>query len=320
VLQRRNLLLAAAALPAHRLALAQDYPNRPVQLIVPFPAGGVTDLVSRIVATRLGTELGQSVVIDNRAGASGILGSGIAAKAPADGYTLLMGNISTLAVNSATFAQMPYDPVASFAPVGMVAVQPLLVAVHPDVPARTLPELIALAREKPGALNFGTAGSSIQLAVEQFNNMAGIRMTHVPYKGSAPAIADLIGGQVQLLFDPISTLHPQARSGKVRALAVSTATRSAVAPELPTIDEAGLAGYDVSSWQGIVAPRGTPPETVALLERALAKVLAQPEVQAQFAKQGVAAAPSTPQAFAQFIAQERTRWQQVARQAGIRPE
>jgi tripartite-type tricarboxylate transporter receptor subunit TctC len=320
MLQRRNLLLAAAALPAHRLAVAQDYPNRPVQLIVPFPAGGVTDLVSRIVAVRLGTELGQSVVVDNRAGASGILGSGIAAKAPADGYTLLMGNISTLAVNSATFAQMPYDPVASFAPVGMVAVQPLLVAVHPDVPARTLPELIALAREKPGALNFGTAGSSIQLAVEQFNHMAGIRMTHVPYKGSAPAIADLIGGQVQVLFDPISTLHPQARSGKVRALAVSTATRSAVAPELPTIAEAGLVGYDVSSWQGIVAPRGTPPETVALLERALAKVLAQPEVQAQFAKQGVAAAPSTPQTFAQFIAQERTRWQQVARQAGIRPE
>ncbi len=320
MLRRRNLLLAAAALPAHRLALAQDYPSRPLQLIVPFPAGGVTDLVSRIVATRLGIELGQTVVVDNRAGASGILGSGIAAKAPADGYTLLMGNISTLAVNSATFAQMPYDPLASFAPVGMVAVQPLLVAVHPDVPARTLPELIALARKRPGALNFGTAGSSIQLAVEQFNHMAGIRMTHVPYKGSAPAIADLIGGQVQVLFDPISTLHPQARSGKVRALAVSTATRSAVAPELPTIAESGLAGYDVSSWQGIVAPRGTPPETVALLGRALANVLAQPEVQAQFGKQGVAAAPSTPQAFAQFIAQERGRWQHVARQAGIRPE
>ncbi|KQP35201.1 tripartite tricarboxylate transporter substrate binding protein [Pseudorhodoferax sp. Leaf274] len=317
---RRTFLLHGAALLCGGTALAQDATGRPIQLIVPFPAGGVTDLVSRIVAARLGTELGQSVVVDNRAGASGILGSGIAAKAAPDGHTLLMGNISTLAVNGATFAQLPYDPVASFTPVGMVALQPLLVAVHPEVPARTLAELIALARDRPGALNFGTAGSSVQLAVEQFNHMAGIRMTHVPYKGSAPAIADLIGGQVQVLFDPISTLYPQARSGKVRALAVSTATRSAVAPELPTVAESGLAGYDVSSWQGIVAPRGTPPEAVARLERALARVLAQPEVQAQFARQGVAAAPSTPQAFAQYIAQESARWQQVARQAGIRPE
>ncbi|WP_326537882.1 Bug family tripartite tricarboxylate transporter substrate binding protein [Pseudorhodoferax sp.] len=320
MLDRRTLLLGTATLLGSGTALAQDAAGRPIQLIVPFPAGGVTDLVSRIVAARLGTELGQSVVVDNRAGASGILGSGIAAKAAPDGHTLLMGNISTLAVNAATFAQLPYDAVTSFTPVGMVAVQPLLVAVHPDVPARTLAELIALAREKPGALNFGTAGSSIQLAVEQFNHQAGIRMTHVPYKGSAPAIADLIGGQVQVLFDPISTLYPQARSGKVRALAVSTAARSTIAPELPTVAEAGLAGYDVSSWQGIVAPRGTPPEAVARLAQALAKVLAQPEVQAQFAKQGVAAAPSSPQAFAQFIAQESARWQQVARQAGIRPE
>lgn len=317
---RRTLLLAAAAALACGPGWTQGDAGRPIQLIVPFPAGGVTDLVSRIVAVRLGAELGQPVVVDNRAGASGILGSGIAAKAAPDGATLLMGNISTLAVNSATFAQLPYDPVTSFVPIGMVAIQPLLVAVHPEVPANDLAELITLARSQPGSLNYGTAGSSVQLAVEQFNHMAGIRMTHVPYKGSAPAISDLIGGQVQVLFDPISTLHPQARSGKVRALAVTTAARSAVAPELPTVAESGLTGYDVSSWQGIVAPRGTPPDTVARLAQALARVLAMPEVQSQFAQQGVAASPSSPQAFTDHIAQERMRWQQVARQAGIQPQ
>lgn len=299
---------------------AQGYPSRPIQLIVPFPAGGVTDLLARIVAVRMGTELGQPLVVENKAGASGVLGSGIAAKAAPDGYTLLMGNISTLAVNTATFAQLPYDPSASFAPIGMVGIQPLMIAVHVDVPARNLGELIALARSKPGTLNFGTAGSSIQLAVELFDSMLGIRMTHVPYKGSAPAITDLIGGQVQVLFDPISTLYPQVASGKVRALAVTTRERSPAAPQVPTVIESGVADYDVSSWQGIVAPQGTPPDVVLRLNTALAKVLALPEVKEQFAKNGATASASTSQAFADFIKTETARWKQVAQQAGIKPE
>jgi tripartite-type tricarboxylate transporter receptor subunit TctC len=319
--RRRALgVFAAGAAALAAPAWAQSYPAKPIQLVVPFPAGGVTDLVSRIVAARLGTELGQSVIVDNRAGASGVIGSGFAAKAAPDGYTLLMGNISTLAVNSATFAQLPYDPVASFTPVSMVAIQPLLIAVHPDVPAHTLAELIALAKARPGSLNFGSAGSSIQLAVELFDGMAGIKMVHVPYKGSAPAITDLIGGQVQVLFDPISTLYPQAQAGKVRALAVSTAARSPTAPKLPTVAESGLPGYDVSSWQGIVVPHGTPAAIVDRLHGALAKVLALPEVKAQLAKEGVTASPSSPKDFSKYIASEIGRWKKVATEAGVKPE
>jgi tripartite-type tricarboxylate transporter receptor subunit TctC len=315
------VLATLAALLCSFGARAQSaYPNRPVQLIVPFPAGGVTDLLARIVAVRLGAELGQTLVVENKPGASGVLGSGIAAKAAPDGYTLLMGNISTLAVNAATFAQLPYDPSASFTPVGMVAIQPLMIAVHPDVPARNLGELIALAKAKPGTLNYGTAGSSIQLAVELFDSMLGIRMIHVPYKGSAPAITDLIGGQVQVLFDPISTLYPQAASGKVRALAVTTRERSPAAPQVPTVIESGVAGYDVSSWQGIVAPQGTPPEVIERLNTALAKVLALPEIKEQFAKNGATPSASTPPAFAEFIKTETVRWKQVAQQSGIKPE
>jgi len=322
-LPTRRRALSAFAAGAAAIALptwAQNYPAKPIQLVVPFPAGGVTDLVSRIVAARLGTELGQSVIVDNRAGASGVIGSGFAAKAAPDGYTLLMGNISTLAVNAATFAQLPYDPVQSFTPVSMVAIQPLVIAVHPDVPAHTLAELIALAKAKPGVLNFGTAGSSIQLAVELFDSMAGIRMVHVPYKGSAPAITDLIGGQVQVLFDPISTLYPQAQSGKVRALAVSTAERSPTAPKLPTVAESGLPGYDVSSWQGIVVPHGTPSAIVERLHAALAKVLAMPEVKTQLAKEGATASPSSSKDFSAFIGSEIGRWKKVAIQANIKPE
>jgi len=259
-------------------------------------------------------------VVENRPGASGVLGAELAARAAPDGYTLMLGNISTLAINSATFAKLPYDPVKSFAPISLLAVQPLLIAVNPSVPANSLAELVALAKARPGKLNYGTAGSSIYLAVEFFSSQTGVKMNHVPYKGSSPAIADLLGGQIDLLFDPFSSLYPQARAGKVRPLAVSTERRSTVAPELPTVNESGLATYDVSSWQGLVVPAGTPREVIDRLHAAVLRSLASPELKAQFAAQGAEPTPSSPQKFDQFIREELARWQKVARDAGVKPE
>jgi tripartite-type tricarboxylate transporter receptor subunit TctC len=315
---RPILLLVGLAFAA--IALAQPYPARPLRMIVPFPPGGVTDVMSRSVAARLSTELGQPVVVENRAGASGIIGAEAAAKSPADGYTILMGNISTLAVNAATFAKLPYDPIASFAPVSMVAIQPLLVAVHPSVPVQSLPDLVRLAKSKPGELSYGTAGSSIHLAVEFFSSAAGIRMNHVPYKGSAPAITDLIGGQLQVLFDPFSTLYPQVRAGKARGLAVTTERRSSVAPELPTVSEFGFKGFDVSSWQGLVVPVATPKDVVDKLHRETVKVLGSADIKEQFAKHGAEPAPTSPEKFGEYIRGEIARWQKVGRDAGVKPE
>ncbi len=314
------LITAPITFAIPSLAQAQGFPSKALRLIVPFPPGGVTDISSRVVAQKLSTELGQPVVVENRAGASGVIGAELGAKAPADGYTLTMGNISTLAINAVTFAKLPYDPIASFAPVSMVAIQPLVIAVHPSVPAQTLGELVALAKAHPGKLNYGTAGSSIYLAVEFFNTAAGIKMNHVPYKGSSPAITDLVGGQLQVLFDPFSSLYPQVRSGKARGLAVTTEKRSSMAPNLPTVAERGYPGFDVSSWQGIVVPAGTPKEVVERLNRELVKALGSQDVKDQFAQHSAEASPSTPEQFGAYIKQEIARWQKVARDAGVKPE
>lgn len=301
-------------------AVAQDYPSKPLRLIVPFPPGGVTDIVARAVAAKLAIELGQSVVVENRAGASGVIGAEAGARSPADGYTLMMGNISTLAINPVTFAKLPYDPIASFDPISMVAIQPLIVAVHPSLPVKSLSELVQYAKSQPGKLNYGTAGSSIHLAVEFFSTAAGIKMNHIPYKGSAPALTDLIGGQVQVLFDPFSSIYPFVASGKVKALAVTTDKRSATAPTLPTVAESGYANFDVSSWQGIVVPAGTPKAVIQRLNRELVKVLSLPEVKERFAQYSAVTAASTPEQFSSYIKEENARWQKVAIDAGIKPE
>jgi tripartite-type tricarboxylate transporter receptor subunit TctC len=314
----RTLILLAWAFAG--LAFAQPYPSKPLRMIVPFPPGGVTDVMSRAVAVRLSAEMRQPVVVENRAGASGIIGAEAGAKAPADGYTITMGNISTLAVNSATFAKLPYDPVTSFAPISMVAIQPLVVAVHPSLPVQSLQDLVRYAKSKPGELSYGTAGSSIHLAVEYFSTVAGIRMNHVPYKGSAPAITDLLGGQLQVLFDPFSSLYPQVRGGKARGLAVTTERRSSVAPELPTVSELGYKGFDVSSWQGLVVPAATPKDIVEWLHRDTVKLLGSAEIKEQFAKHGAEPAPTSPEKFAEYIREEIARWQKVARDAGVKPE
>lgn len=299
---------------------AQGFPNHGLRLVVPFPPGGVTDLVGRALAVRLAGELGQPVVVENRPGASGVLGADLVARAAPDGYTLMIGNISTLAINVATFAKLPYDPVRSFAPISLLALQPLLIAVNPAVPAKTLGELVALAKAQPGRLNYGTAGSSIFLAVESFSRQAGVKMNHVPYKGSAPAIADLLGGQIDVLFDPFSTLYPQARAAKVRALAVTTERRSSAAPDVPTVAESGLANFDVSSWQALDVPAGTPKEVIDRLHARVVKALASPELKQQFAAQGAEPSPSTPQRLDEYMHGEIARWQQVARDAGVKPE
>ena len=316
-----KIALLAAALCGPLAASAQsDWPTKPLRMIVPFPPGGVTDIVARAVGAKLGAELGQQVVIDNKAGASGAIGAELGAKAAPDGYTLIMGNISTLAINPVTFAKLAYDPVTSFDPVSMIAVQPLLIAVNPEVPAKTLAELVQLAKSRPGQLNYGTAGSSIHLAVEQFSTQAGIRMNHVPYKGSAPAVSDLVGGQIQVLFDPFSSLYPQVSAGKVRALAISTEKRSTVAPTIPTVAEQGYAGFDVSSWQGIVVPAGTPRPIVQRLNRELAKVLASADIREKFAQFSAVPSATTPEQFGQTIREEIARWQKVAQTAGVKPE
>lgn len=299
---------------------AQDYPSKALRMIVPFPPGGVTDIVARAVAGKLSIELGQSVVVENRAGASGVIGAEAGAKSPADGYTLVMGNISTLAINPVSFAKLPYDPVASFDPVSMVAIQPLIIGVHPSLPVKSLSELVQFAKSQPGKLNYGTAGSSIYLAVEFFSAATGIKMNHIPYKGSAPALTDLIGGQIQVLFDPFSSIYPHVASGKVRALAVTTDQRSAMAPMLPTVAEAGYANFDVSSWQGIVVPAGTPKAVIQRLNRDLVKVLSTPEMKEQFAQYSAVTAASTPEQFSSYIKEEIARWQKVATDAGIKPE
>ena len=301
-------------------AVAQDYPSKPLRLIVPFPPGGVTDIVARAVAAKLAIELGQSVVVENRAGASGVIGAEAGARSPADGYTLVMGNISTLAINPVTFAKLPYDPIASFDPISMVAIQPLIVAVHPSLPVKSLSELVQYAKSQPDKLNYGTAGSSIHLAVEYFSTAAGIKMNHIPYKGSAPALTDLIGGQVQVLFDPFSSIYPFVASGKVKALAVTTDKRSATAPTLPTVAESGYANFDVSSWQGIVVPAGTPKAVIQRLNRDLVKVLSTPEMKERFAQYSAVTAASTPEQFSTYIKEEIARWQKVAIDAGVKPD
>jgi tripartite-type tricarboxylate transporter receptor subunit TctC len=297
-----------------------DYPNKPIRMIVPFPPGGVTDIVARTVSVKLSAELGQPIVVENRAGASGAIGAELGARAAPDGYTLVMGNISTLGINPITFAKLGYDPVTSFDPISLVAVQPLLITVHPGVAAKNLAELVQLAKSQPGQLNYGTAGSSIHLAVEQFNSLAGIRMNHIAYKGSAPAITDLVGGQIQVLFDPFSSIYPLVAAGKIRALAVTTEKRAAAAPQLPTVAEQGYAGFDVSSWQGIVVPAGTPKPVIQRLYRGLVTVMASPEVKDKFAQYSAVATASTPEQFAAYIKEELIRWQKVAQQAGVKPE
>ena len=301
-------------------ASAQTYPTKPIRLVVPFPPGGATDILARDVAQKLTEAWGQQVIVDNRPGAGGNIGSELVAKSAPDGYTLEMGTVGTHAINASLYAKMPYDHVKDFVPVILVAGVPNVLVVNPAVPANSVAELIAYAKANPGKLNFASSGNgtSIHLSGELFKFMAGVQMTHVPYKGSAPALQDLIGGQVQLMFDNLPPSLPQIKAGKLRALAVTSLARAPALPDVPTMAEAGLPGYEASSWFGVLAPAGTPPAIVTKLNAEIARWLATPEAKEKLSKQGANAAGGTPEDFAKHIAAETAKWAKVVKDSGAK--
>ena len=315
--------LAAAATVAAGGAHAQSaaYPNRPLRFIVPYAAGGNGDIVSRIIAQKLITQIGQQIVIDNRGGAGGNIGAELAARAAPDGYTLMLGT-NTHVINMSLFAKLPYDIQRDFAPVTRTTSAPMVLIVHPSLPVKTVKEFIALARAQPGKLNFasGGSGSSAHVITELFASMAGVQLTHVAYKGVAQATTDLIAGQIQMSFNSTSTALVHMQAGRVRGLGISTAIRSSAAPGVPTIAESGLPGFDASIWQGIFVPARTPPEIIARLNREIVATLGASEIKDQLGVQGLDALPSTPEQFAAFIKAEIIKWAQVIKVSGARAD
>jgi len=320
----RSLALVACsafALLGAPSALAQaPFPTKPVRLVVPFPAGGTTDILARAAAQKLSETLGQQVIVDNRPGAGGNIGAELVAKAQADGYTLLMGTVGTHAINPSLYAKMPYDHVKDFAPVILVAGVPNVLVVNPDLPFKTVADVVAYAKANPGKLNFASSGSgtSIHLSGELFKVMAGVQMTHVPYKGSAPALTDLIGGQVQLMFDNLPSALPQIKGGKLRAVAVTSTTRAAALPDVPTVAESGLPGFESSSWFGILAPAGTPKDIIAKINTDVQKWLSTPEAKEKLLGQGAIAAGGSPDDFAKHIQAETAKWAKVVKESGAK--
>ena len=316
----RRQALATAAVLAGSPALAQAaYPNRPVKFIVPFPAGGPVDVTARAMAQKLGELWGQSGIVDNRAGAGGIVGAEIAAKQPADGYNLFVCAIHH-SVLPALKPNLSYNIEKDFVPVSFGAMFPVILVAHPSLPAKNVAELIALAKREPGKIAFSSSGNGggTHLAGELFNMHAGTQLQHIPYKGSAPAMTDLLGGQVQLMFADAPTALPQIRAGKVRALGVASAQRSALLPELPTIAEGGLPGYEAYSWAALVAPAGTPKDIVAKISTDLQRVMTQPDVKQRLFDAGAEAMPTSPEKLAQMLRSEIEKWAKVVKAANIR--
>jgi tripartite-type tricarboxylate transporter receptor subunit TctC len=318
---KRGLLgLAVLALMGSvTMAKAQDaYPTRPLSLIVPFPAGGSTDLVARLIAEKMGGILGQQIVVDNRGGAGGNVGSAAAAKAEPDGYTLLMGTVATHAINSALYKKMPYDPVLDFAPVSLLVVVPNVLVVNPDFPAQNVAELIALAKEKPGELSYASSGNGtpLHLSGELFKSMAGVDIVHIPYKGAGPALIDVIGGHVPIMFDNLPSSTEYMKAGKLRGLAVTTAERAPSMPDLPTIAESGLPGYETYTWNAMFAPAGTPPEVIAKLNEAAVAAVQDPGVQAKLKDMGASVVGSTPEQLAEHVKTEMAKWAPVVKASG----
>ena len=299
--------------------MAQTYPAKPIRFIVPFPPGGGNDLIARELAAYITEPLGQTVVVENRPGASTIIGTEAAAKAPPDGYTIFMGNNSTLTINPNLYRKLPYDAVKDFAPVSLLASAPFVLLVHPSLPAHSMKELIALARARPGQLNFGSAGLGIttHLAGEMLKLMARIDIVHIPYKGAGPALTDLMGGQIELGFNNMLSALPHVRSGRLRALAVTSKARSRVLPQLPTIAESGLPDYEAGAWYAVLAPARTPAPVIARLHGEFVKALQQPKVQERMAGDGASIAGSTPEALARIIETDIARWGKVIKQTGL---
>ncbi len=318
-------LLAVAGMLASGLALAQrdvsagKYPEKSIRFIVPFPPGAANDILARGVGQKLSERWGQAVVIDNRGGAGGVLGTAIAAKAVPDGYTIVLVP-ATHAINVSLYAKPPFDAVKDFAPISLIATGAYMLVVNPSLSAKSVKELIALAKAKPGKLNFGSAGTgnATHLVGELLKRKAGIELTHVPYKGVNPALTDVIGGQVDMMFGSISATSPQAKAGKVRALAITSAKRSAAVPDVPSLDEAGVPGYDAVGWWGILAPARTPPAIVDKINREVVAIVGEPEMRQWLQRQGFEPASGSAGEFAQFIKSEIIKWGEVVKASGAR--
>ncbi len=310
-------VLAALGLAVCVTAQAQSYPSKAVKLVVPYPPGGPTDIVARVIGQKLFEQTGQQFIVDNRAGAGGNIGAEAVARSPADGYTLLIATTAH-AINMSLFKKLGYDTLKDFTPVTLLTYGPLVIVTHPSLPVLNVRELIALAKAKPGAINFASSGNgqSTHLSGELFNAMAGVKMTHIPYKGSAPALTDVMGGQASLMFDTMLSAMPFVKAGKLKALAVTSATRSPAAPDLPTVAESGLPGFETFAWNGVLVPLGTPKDVVARLSAELKRAMEAPEVKEKFSAQGFAAAWNTPEAFGTFLQAEVDKWSMVVKASG----
>ena len=317
------LLSSLAALCLSSTASAQqNWPNRPIRLVVPFTPGGSTGILGRAIAQKLSESLGQPVTVDNVPGAGGSIGADRVAKSPADGYTLMMGHIGTLAVNPLIFPKLAYNPVKDFAPVAWVANVPNVLAIHPSVPAKNLKELVALLKSKPGHYNYGTGGngSAAHLATEYLKLQSQTFIVHVPYRGAAPAVTDLLAGQTQLIFTGAPALLPFIKSGQLRAIAVSSNKRLEALPDVPTVAEtAGYAGFEADQWYGVVAPVGTSPDIVRRLNTLINQALSTPELKTRLQSEGAVAVPTTPEAYGRHIAKEIERWRPVVKAGNIQP-
>jgi tripartite-type tricarboxylate transporter receptor subunit TctC len=318
----RALVLKTTALlfALTTIAAAQDYPSKPVRLIIPFPPGGINDTVGRLVATQLSTRLGKQFVVDNRGGAGGMVGTELTANAPKDGYTLLV--ISLAHAVSPWLYKLPYDPIKAFAPVAIVASAPNVITVHPSLPVHSVKELIALAKEKPGQVQYASAGvgSFMHLGGELFKLSAAVNLLHVPFRGAGPAMIDILGGHTKVAFATTLTAPPYVRDGKLRALGIGAATRSPALPDVPTVAEAGVPGYEVANWIGIVAPAGTPQAIIDKLHREISAIQDSPEVARQFASEGAEPMRMSSAAFGAYMVAEMAKWERVVREGGIKAE
>jgi tripartite-type tricarboxylate transporter receptor subunit TctC len=323
MMRRRAALALALALPgASGAAWAADYPAKPVKIVVPYAPGGGADSVARIVAKKVSENVGQAIVIENKGGAGAILGTDQVAKAEPDGYTLLLGQSGPISINPAVYKSLPYDPVKDFAPITMTTAYPYVLVVNAELPAKTLHELVALAKSKPDSMNYGSTGvgAANHLVAEMFSSKTGVKMTHVPYRGTALAVGDLLAGQLTMVFaDPISAL-PHIKSGKLRALAVTSLERSPVAPEVPTVAESGYAGFEALAWHGILAPARTPPAVIRKLNEEIVKALKDPATRDLLVNQAMQIVGSTPEEFAAFIQKDIATWKAVAAAAKVTVE
>jgi tripartite-type tricarboxylate transporter receptor subunit TctC len=316
---RRLITAALLSAPFTVFAQLDAFPAKPIRIVVPFPPGGATDVAARLIATRMSEKWGQAVVIDNRAGAGGNVGSDIVAKSAPDGYTLVMGVTGSHAINTSLYSKMPYDPVADFIAISQVAVVPNVIVVHPSVPASTLAELVALARREPGKLNYASLGNgtAAHLGMEMLKSAAGIDITHVPYKGSAPAVSDLLAGQVQMMVDGLPSALPHIKAGKLRAIAITSLRRSPALPDLPTVAE-NYAGFYADAWSGLFAPKGTPPAVVDKLSVEVQRILRLPDVREKLAGLGAEPVGSTPAEFSAHVKREIDKWARVVKTSGAK--